>query len=105
MPQSHLGRRRKQPQGERERGAWEVKGIGVAESGKWLGIQWGKRTEIPEGQKESKHATLGGRRLGDPPECTRDLGGERHSGLREGLLIKCTTLGRVNLYSPPQAER
>jgi len=29
MPQSHLGGRRKQPQGGRERGIWEVKGMGM----------------------------------------------------------------------------
>jgi hypothetical protein len=34
-------------------------------------------------QKEWKYETSGGRRLGDPPECTRDLGGERLSGLKE----------------------
>jgi hypothetical protein len=37
----------------------------------------------PEGQrKECKQATLGNRRLGDPPpECTRDQGGKRLPGL------------------------
>ena len=44
----------------------------------------GEKTEITEDQqKEGKQATLGGRRLGDPPEYTRDLGSERFSGLKE----------------------
>jgi hypothetical protein len=42
-----------------------------------------EKTEIPEGQqKEWKQATLGGRRWGDPLECTKDLGGKRLSGLK-----------------------
>jgi hypothetical protein len=42
---------------------------------------------IPEGQqKEWKQTTMGGRRLGYPPECSRDLGCERLSGLKgQGL--------------------
>ena len=84
MPQSHLGGRRKQPQGWRKGPGRERGGGGGGERGTWLGIGWGKRNEIPEGQqKEWKHATLGGRRLVYPPECTRDLGGERLSGLKE----------------------
>jgi hypothetical protein len=44
----------------------------------------GGGTETPEGQqKERKHATSGGRRLGDSSECTRDLGSERLSKLKE----------------------
>ena len=33
-------------------------------------------------QKEWKQATSGNRRLGDPPECTRVLGGETLSGCK-----------------------
>jgi hypothetical protein len=43
-----------------------------------------KRTEIPVGkQKESKQSTSGGRKLGNPTECTRDLGDKTLSGLKE----------------------
>jgi hypothetical protein len=49
-----------------------------------IGIGCGERTEIPEGQQKGwKQAIMGGRRLGDPPECTRDLRIERLSGLKE----------------------
>jgi hypothetical protein len=37
----------------------------------------------PEGQqKECKQAILGNRRLGDPPECTKDLEVQRFIGLK-----------------------
>jgi len=38
-------------------------------------------------QKEWKQATSGGRRLGLPPDYTRNLGGERLSGLKGRDLI------------------
>jgi len=37
---------------------------------------------INQGQKERKQATSGDRRWGDPLECTRDLAGQRCSGLK-----------------------
>jgi hypothetical protein len=41
-----------------------------------------KKFKGPEGkQKEWKQATSGNRRLGEPTECTRDLGGERLPGI------------------------
>ena len=41
-----------------------------------------KKNRSPEGQKkECKKTTLGNRKLGGPPECTRDLRGKRLSGL------------------------
>ena len=46
-----------------------------------------KRTEVLRAlQKEWKQSTSGGRRWRDPPECTRDLGDERHSGLKGRVL-------------------
>jgi hypothetical protein len=42
-----------------------------------------EKDRSPEGQqKEWKQATSGGRRSRDPPECTRDLGCDRVSGLK-----------------------
>jgi hypothetical protein len=41
------------------------------------------KSGIAEGQqKEYKQPTSGNRRVGDSPECTRDLGCERLSGLK-----------------------
>jgi hypothetical protein len=49
----------------------------------WVGEK-GQKGRSSEGQqKEWKQETSGCRRWGEPPECTRDLGGERLSGLKE----------------------
>ena len=50
------------------------------------GICWGKRTETLRAIRKNGNRQLqeiGG--WGDPPECTRDLGGERLSGLKGTL--------------------
>ena len=41
-----------------------------------------ERQGITEKNALWKQATSGGRRWGDPPECTRDLGGEKLSELK-----------------------
>jgi hypothetical protein len=46
----------------------------------------------------------GGGRWRVPLECTRDLGGERHSGLK-GRDLRCPVLGRGNLQNSPPVER
>jgi hypothetical protein len=46
---------------------------------------WGGQERSPEGQQNKwTYATsgVGGRRLGDPLECTKDLGGENLSELK-----------------------
>ena len=45
----------------------------------WIWVT--EKDRSPEGQQKGwKQATSGDRRLGDPPECIRDLGGKRLSG-------------------------
>jgi hypothetical protein len=82
-----LGRRRKQSEVEREGGIWKGKwtGVGVGDGVErnliWYWVR--KKDRRPEGQqKEWKQGTYGDRRLGDPLECTRDLGGKRLSGFK-----------------------
>jgi hypothetical protein len=48
-------------------------------------------------QKERKQATWGGRRWGDPPEYTRNLGDERHLGLKGGILDEMPNSGEREL--------
>jgi len=81
MPQSHLGERRKQSQeGEEER---DLVGK-MTKKIPWLGAVWGEPN--PWGSAEIIERDNLGRKevvLKDPPECTRDLGRERPSGLKE----------------------
>jgi hypothetical protein len=42
--------------------------------------------------------------MGDPLECTRDLGGERLSGFK-GRDLRCPRVGRETLPSPPPVYR
>jgi hypothetical protein len=42
----------------------------------------GQKTEAPRASRKNVKATSGGRRWGDHPECTRDLGGEKLSELK-----------------------
>jgi hypothetical protein len=56
---------------------------GAGERGTWSGIGWGERTKVLRASRKNgnRHPwEIGG--LGDPPECTRDLEGERLSGLK-----------------------
>jgi hypothetical protein len=61
----------------------------------------------PQGQqKEWKQATSGNIRLGDPPECTRDLGGERFSGhKRRGPYVKCPDHRERELREPTSSRK
>ena len=70
MPQSHLGGRRKQSQGEREGEHDRVLG-----GGKGL-----KSLKASRKNGNRQPWKVGG--WGDPLECTRVLGGERLSGLK-----------------------
>jgi hypothetical protein len=74
-------------EGGRERtGRENGQGTRVSSEGErrsWSGIGWGKRTEAlrasrKNGNRQSQE--IGG--WGHPPECTRDLEGERLSGLK-----------------------
>ena len=78
-----LGREKKTITGVRGREKPGWKGGQSGEEGNMIRYGVGEQERSPEGQqKESKLATSGGRRWGDSPECTRDLGGERLSGLK-----------------------
>ena len=48
--------------------------------GTW--VREGTGMEKGEHDQECKQATSGGRKLGDPLECTRNLGGEKLLGLK-----------------------
>ena len=80
-PQSHFRKTEKKAttRGEgKNRGGEKVDGMGG--SG---GNRWGKRTEALRARRENwnrQPREIGG--WGDPTECTRDLGGERLSGLK-----------------------
>ena len=63
-------------------------------------------TEAPEGQqKDWKQAALAGRRLEDPLECTRNLGGERHSVLKKGTLDEMPDSRERDLVVPTSSRK
>jgi hypothetical protein len=65
-----------------------------------------KKDWSPESQqKEWKEAISGDRRWGDPPECTRDLGDERLSGLKGRDLDEKPYSGERELVEPTSSRK
>jgi hypothetical protein len=56
---------------------------------------WGDRSQAPRASR--MNVNMQPQKVGDPLECTRDLVGERlNRTQREGLCMKCPTVGRRN---------
>jgi hypothetical protein len=71
-----------QIRGKREEGNWI--GEGQRKRGTWSDIGVGNRSEAPSKMNGNMQTwEVEGGRWGDPLECTRDLGGERISRLKE----------------------
>ena len=75
MSQSHLGGRRKQPQGEREGGTRKGKETGWGETGTCSGIGWEKRTEALRGSRKTETRSL------------EHTGGSPHPHTSRGCLV------------------
>ena len=73
--------------GESDLGGKGDGGGGGSREGNMIKYCVGKRTEALTASRQNENSQpqeVGG--VEDPPECTKDLGGERLSGLKEGNL-------------------
>jgi hypothetical protein len=80
-------------------------GRGGWERGTWSGIEWGKRNEALGASRKNgnrQHQEIGG--WANPLECTRDLGGERLSGLK-GRDLKWNADSRKRELIEPTSSR
>jgi hypothetical protein len=72
-----------------------------------LGIGWGERTKIPEGQqKEGKHETLGGRRFGGTLQNvpgTQEVKDSQNS--KGGALDEIPSIGERELVKPMSSRK
>jgi len=83
-----LGTEKKATTKGREEGVWKGKQLGAeGEWGRWSDIGWGIKTEgLRASRKNGNRQPKEDWGWKDPTECTRDLGGEKLSGLKEGIL-------------------
>jgi hypothetical protein len=98
-PQSHLGGRRKQSRVEREGPGRERSGENLT----WYCMRkkdWSPEASRKNGNRQPQE--IGG--WGDPPKCTRDLGGEKLSGLK-GTLDEMPYIEEMELVEPTSSRK
>jgi hypothetical protein len=92
-----------------EGGTWKEKWTGRGSWGKrgiWAGIGWGKSTEALKASRKNwnrQPQEIGGWG-GDSPECTRDLGGKRLSGIK-GTLDEMPDSRERELIEPTSSRK